>query len=299
VLVGAAAAPIAPAAGWGIATLSTLLAFIVCIGLVQVWKHTLGAALRWLADEFDALEIAVRWIGHIRPLGPIAAAFRTVDANVFHALGWAALKSQHAWNYCANQAAASLRHIAREVEHLSTSLYHATGQLVTVVLPRWERHALRLAGHATHVAIVAVRRQIAVRLALVRHELRAVEAHAAHALHRAEHALDWSAGRVGRLDRRLESQAKRLEGLRKHFGAVAFAGLVAAALTKLGLGWLRCSNTKRTAKAVCGMDTDLLDGLLLGATLIVGTISVVEFAEELQAIEHEAIGIIHGFIREV
>jgi hypothetical protein len=60
----------------------------------------------------------------------------------------------------------------------------------------------------------------------------------------------------------------------------AGAALVAFSLARLGLGWLRCGNVKKVGKRLCGMNPDLLDALLIGTTLIVGTISLREFAKE-------------------
>jgi len=58
--------------------------------------------------------------------------------------------------------------------------------------------------------------------------------------------------------------------------------VVGYALSKLGLGSQQCSNNKRFAKSVCGMSTKVLDDLLAGLIAIVGTVSLVQLAEEYQ-----------------
>lgn len=45
----------------------------------------------------------------------------------------------------------------------------------------------------------------------------------------------------------------------------AFAGAVAVALRRLGLGWLRCGNVKGVGKALCGLSRDLIESLLADA----------------------------------
>jgi hypothetical protein len=55
---------------------------------------------------------------------------------------------------------------------------------------------------------------------------------------------------------------------------------------------------KKAGKRVCGLDAGLLDALLLGSTLIVGTISLRDFAREMEAVTEEAAGLVRGFIRE-
>jgi len=78
-------------------------------------------------------------------------------------------------------------------------------------------------------------------------------------------------------------------------GAVA---LVTVALGRLGAGWFRCTNVRNVGRRLCGMNPSQLEGLLAGTLAIVGTISIVDFAKELQALVDEGAGAIHGLIRE-
>jgi hypothetical protein len=54
------------------------------------------------------------------------------------------------------------------------------------------------------------------------------------------------------------------------------------ALGRLGLGWARCSNVGKVGRRVCGMDASLLESVLADSLLILGTLSLVTFAEEMQ-----------------
>ena len=47
------------------------------------------------------------------------------------------------------------------------------------------------------------------------------------------------------------------------------------------------------------MNPSILDSLLADALLVVGAISVVEFAKELQAIESATVSAMRGFVREI
>lgn len=91
---------------------------------------------------------------------------------------------------------------------------------------------------------------------------------------------------------------KRLRKLEKY--AVLGVGIaaVARALARLGSGWIRCNNVQRLGKRACGLDPDLIESLLLDSLAIFGIVSIVEFAEGLQAIEQEAIGIMGKLVRE-
>jgi hypothetical protein len=61
---------------------------------------------------------------------------------------------------------------------------------------------------------------------------------------------------------------------------------------------VRKGNIGKVARRLCGLDGALVDLLLLETTLIVGAVSVVEFAEALLVIEDEALKIAHTLIKE-
>lgn len=61
------------------------------------------------------------------------------------------------------------------------------------------------------------------------------------------------------------------------------AGLVAAGLAKLGLGWMsRCKNLKHIGPSFCSADLGSMIRLLEGLAVIVGEWSLLDFAKELQ-----------------
>ena len=80
-------------------------------------------------------------------------------------------------------------------------------------------------------------------------------------------------------------------------GTLAFAGAVALALGRLGIGWTRCSNVGKLGKNVCGMNPALLESLLADSLLVVGSLSLVEFAHEMVAVTDTAVRPIQGFWR--
>jgi hypothetical protein len=125
-------------------------------------------------------------------------------------------------------------------------------------------------------------------------------------LHHLAHAIDVTIprelGRIrtraGRLERELTHPSTRW--LRRIAGAMwvaTLAGLMIRTLARR-FPWLFCRKVKNVGNRVCGLDAGLLGSLLTDTLIIGGTISVVEFARELQAIEGEAVGLIRGFIRE-
>lgn len=99
----------------------------------------------------------------------------------------------------------------------------------------------------------------------------------------------------------LEREAERdWNLLKKHerlLGIGALTGVVAVVLSRLGLSWARCTNVSRVGKNVCGMNPSLLESLLADTLLIAGTLSIVEFAEEMQGVTEAAVRPILTFWR--
>jgi hypothetical protein len=77
--------------------------------------------------------------------------------------------------------------------------------------------------------------------------------------------------------------------IKAHPGALAstaFAGAVAWAVGRLGMGWARCTNWNRIGRSVCGVPTGEIDALL---GLLVGGAALLEFRELVklaQSVEH-------------
>lgn len=72
--------------------------------------------------------------------------------------------------------------------------------------------------------------------------------------------------------------------LGKLLGLAAFLGLLAEALKKMGVNSIRCRNNKRWTKHLCGLDPSILENLIADTFLVVGSISLIEFAHGMQTI---------------
>jgi hypothetical protein len=91
---------------------------------------------------------------------------------------------------------------------------------------------------------------------------------------------------------------KRLRALERRIGVPVALGVVATAIARLGVGWIRCNKVRQLGRAACGMDDSLLASILLDSLAIFSILSVVEFATELRAVEDEAIAIMGRLVRE-
>lgn len=110
-------------------------------------------------------------------------------------------------------------------------------------------------------------------------------------------------GRIRARARALEDEIRNpsrafLRRLASRLWLLGLAGLMIRALARR-FPWLFCRKVKAVGSRVCGLDNDLLNSLLLDTLLIAGTISVVEMAREMQAIESAAVGLMSDFIDEL
>lgn len=131
----------------------------------------------------------------------------------------------------------------------------------------------------------------------------------------------WTVARIGALEHAIEvaipgtlgglrTRVKRDEALlerawrwiRRHEGRLAGIGavaLVTAALARAGASWIMCRNWRTAGRGVCRLDPSLLDTFLLDALAIFGTISIVELAEALLAVEDEVVAGIKRGVTEL
>lgn len=102
---------------------------------------------------------------------------------------------------------------------------------------------------------------------------------------------------VGGIERGERAIKKRLSRVEKLLGVTAIAAVMARVL-HVSPKCLRDGNVGRTARALCGMDTGLLDSLLFDVLAVAGVLSVVEFAEGCRTVEDEAVKLMSGLVKE-
>jgi hypothetical protein len=257
----------------------------------KTYRATLSKALVAIANVGFG---GIKGHGAVHPL----RFLRSVDESV---KGWTARNlqsSERVMVYSINRAAEPFLLIVGATLAIGLSLYelakyvaHLSGKAITRVE---HTTVIKKVGEATKVITSVTKAQFNHLTARVR----TVERKVTRALHATAGAIATPFPRIGRLEKTAKAQAKRLTRLEKRvFGAVA-AGFGVAILAKTVISWLRCPSLQRATKGRNCIDFDFLDALLTGALLIVGTISLVEFAEEVQSVTEEASGLIHGFLRD-
>jgi hypothetical protein len=103
--------------------------------------------------------------------------------------------------------------------------------------------------------------------------------------------------RARTLDREYERLWKWTRVNTRAWGTLAFAGAVAFALSRLKVGWIRCPKLAKRGPALCNLDDALFAALLADSLLIVGSLSLVEFAREMVDVTDTAVRPITTFWR--
>lgn len=290
-------APELPALSALLGAVVLVLCWAAAFGALVIWRRSLGALLIWLADLLDgvSVDIGVRTI-HV--FGAFSAALRSLDSTIDHYLGEAVQWSEKGAVVLFKFFTAINVWMAREIADLARdawSAIHGSAETTRAQVQAWTRsvygvtiHKLTVAvGALTHVTIPALRHRLDSLAQRIGHEVKVRANSIAHTL-----------PRIGRLERGATKLGARVKRIEKQLAAGLAAGFAVAILAKAVISWLRCPSLKRALTKRSCIDFDYLDGLLTGALLIVGTISLREFAKDVEAITEEASGLIHGFLRD-
>jgi hypothetical protein len=260
-----------------------LAAWIALAGILKTWNVSFGQMLQGLANLIDRIHIGLPGVFHAPSIHfhSIANAFRYADRSVRNAIGAALTWTGQPLAVFIEYMATVFAKPAEQLAGVVGDLAHTIGSLRRQIIPAMI--AARVAWIPRHLAALAAKlvalaehvpRAITHEIVRTRHYVTKVVVHAVAAP---------TLPRIGRIEREAAAEAGRVRSLARRVGLLGAAGLIATALGTLGLGWLRCSRVKTAGKQVCGMDSNLLDSLLADTLLIVGTVSLVEFAEGLQA----------------
>ena len=269
-------------------------AFLVCWCLLQAYSATLGALLGHLADVTKRVSVA-----GIHVFGWLGSGLDHINHFIMLQMGNAVEGTAWAWHQLIGQLAKfvyEVPHVLNDLALASAQAWdfayrHGIRQIVTVYTnPLWATlHALQTLVHALeHAGGTTVK----VVTRVVVHDLPRVTVRVEHNVTRivrveakaAVGALAHPIPRIGALERDFQGIDRLAkDAWRKLSKPLVFAGLVAAALTHLGLEWLRCSNYQRFGKKVCQIHPNVLDNFLLGLLAVFGTIELIPFAKNVQS----------------
>lgn len=284
----------------------TLKRLLIPLGTVLVFSVTYGvsrAAEQVARAFFGTLSGAVGWIPFVGDV--LTAPIHKVAQKINHVLAAAALASEREIGDALHTLAALVRAVGQAIEN-APMLAYALAKYVTTLLSvsEWRKFYTSLVGRdRVQFATAKEAKQIAAKI-------RAREGHtakvAAHAQARSvalpgEIAHDWNIPGLRDRVKELEDGAvETWKWIRTHgrtVAAGAFVGTVAWALSRLGASWIRCRNWKRIGRQVCATDPSTIESLLADMLVVAGSLSLVEFARELQPIVNDSARVVQAFWR--
>lgn len=287
-----------------------LLIPLIPLLLAFAYYASRAGMFQWMGSAIDALRINVPVIRHV-----VNAVADALDA-VLH---YIEAKTADAARAIEAKPVAFLLRLAALIDHTAWTIFyvaartlHALDTLRSVELPRLLRAAVAdLEAGRLHVgrAVKTLERTIAHDVAALERQARGIMRDVGRAVRVAEAAiakatagaisrpLPWIDKRAAGAEAAAQSALNQLRGVRGLLAGGVLGALILRALTRAGVGNIRCGNLRRFERNVCGMDPALLDSLLADSLLIFGGISLVEFAKECQAVTEEVAGLIHRFVR--
>lgn len=291
VRTGAAGLSAAQALGWGTAAGICAISFYVLRGLFNFEQDTLGRVLGWIGGPGKWVQSKIESGEHklTHWVGTAAASAEARMGYAFHSLavtaasiGWEIQQQAlDYWHVIAWVAKASKSIATGEAwqEIFHNTIYSTQSKVKTI-----ERHQRVQDKAISHAAAADTVPGLRARTRAAEDAVATERVASGSRAATAEHGIDalWDAVKGINL---------RTVGL----GAVALTGV---ALARLGLGWVRCSGVARVGKRLCGMDPRSLDDLLAGTLAIVGTISLITFAKEMQAVVEAEANAMRALIRE-
>ena len=258
--------------------------------VARAFFGTVSGAVGWVPFVGKIVSHKIEDIEHkiVSIIGGYGHHFENQFFTRWHSL--AAMLRQ--WATQIEDTSVTVFHVARAVSKLAGQLALGDTSGLRAYLHRLERyinhviaqrlaHVGKIAGHAAPASVT-----------------RAVGALAGELDHVIEWDLPKLRARTKALEERLGRLAHRIRADARPIIGAAFVAAVAVALGRLGAGWVRCQNWKRAGKQVCGMDASLLEALLADTLAIVGAISIVELAMELQRVMPEVTAVVRAGIRE-
>lgn len=292
-----------PAGGLAIALLWQFIEYLIVSGLIIIWAATIGWFMIRLGDWLNLSRYGALGI-HLPDLGkPIRVAEHGIREFLLDEQRGLEIMIGATWHALKEIVLAHvhmLEWLVKEIDAANEYLDHK-------LLPRWGKWAAAAALPAALVAkivaavVAKLRPQLAKEAKVAEHAVpQVVEQYITYSV---PAALPGALG-IPKIHRDItnlwkwRSKAeKRLGRLERITAAGVFAGLLANALG-IATRCIRRGNVGKAARRVCGMDSSLLDSLLLDGLAIAGAVSVVEFAKGLQEIEDEAVAVLGGLIRE-
>ena len=246
--------------------------------LAASWDTTMGPLLEQLAAAVGRVNLRV-FGKTIVGLGFLAADILHLNASIRRTIGEAMAHVARPLVTLLTAATNVAIYPARELRALADDTAQTLWAIRRVVVPAFI--AAKIGWISRSIATLAARVEaLTLRAPLhIVHEITKVATKYATTVVNETIALPRP--RIGRLEREAGALGKRVDRLARRVAPAALAAAVAGAIATSSLRWIRRPCLNKVSKGVCRIDPGLLDSLLADTALIVGTVSLAEFAKGL------------------
>ena len=271
---------------YGVGQFEPFSAFGGLVGLRFAWESSFGAMLPALDEAFTPL-VGGGGIGITPPpQGPITF-FNTAGNIALHNVGKGLTNTQHAHVQHHVQHAFLFDGFATAIKNAAAVQVHAKHHVDRKTHPR---KVIEYIKTPAKVNLKPLRIQVEAAAALARKDAqenirlrKRVKTLEHEVAHLKRHAPPITAPTPG-IDLPGWGEIRdRLKNPSKWLGLAAFLALLAKALPKLGVNYIRCRENKRWGAHVCRNGYDFLSNLIAATSLIIGIWSLLDFAKTMQA----------------
>lgn len=279
--------------------LLTVMGAMVLIGLSRTHDYTLGALLTSVAQWFiNAGNLGIPILG--TALTDIGHGIAALDNTIRDAIGQGIEALGEPLVGILSRSATALEAIGQTAADVGTATDQALQRMLRATIPALIVAKIASLASEVHVGntithvitrtipgkierVAAVTKVYPVTVERVAGLPALVDAAVDSAL--AAAAIPHAIPRVGDISTGIESAWQEIKRLGKYATVGGLIGLVGATVfSHFGLGWLRCSNTNKVGKALCGFNTSRLEALLAGLAVFLGTLDLVVFANDVKAV---------------
>ncbi len=249
-----AAPAVAPALAGveALAGLTLVAGCVIFLMLHRAWISTIGWLMHKIADWID-FTIHLPLGRSIRPFEDAAKSIRKASDNVGNAFAHLALRCENGAVWFFHQARTTIVWVGNEIASLAEDTWHGIDELVNHYIPSavgFARHQLEHAFKGIEAGLTRLEHYATHTFKGIEAGLVSLEHRLAHRILTSLHPLEALYGRTVKQIRRL---LRSISGLEKATIGVGAAALVATALSRLGLRWLKCPALGRIGRKIgCG-----------------------------------------------
>jgi hypothetical protein len=284
---------------FGVGQFGANAAFDGLLGLRYSWGTTFGLVLPNIDKALAQLNAASGG-GRSNLFGPDFNLFSSASLKMLEEIGHGLTHTQsaaaekyitEAWAF--EGIGAVIERQAQDALHVRQLITHKAQprEVIRISSPTVRaqlRPVLQVATHAEDQAQAAARKTRALETRVAALERQTEKPHSV--------AVPGIWPRIGGIERDLDRLKGRVGKLGKYASLAAFVALLAKALSKMGINYIRCSNVKRYGRNLCGMNPSLLSALLAESFLLAAGISFRQLVHEVLAVEDE---IKNGIVRSI